>query len=130
MSIRQGNNQNVADNVSADELLERNLADLFGAIGRLKSYTDDIGREGLEDAMRRDAVSHNFGLIAHAVLGLQDISGFQKYESILDRWLKFSWEFTWKSPEVIEWDMVWEILQGDLPLLEVELARIAAADCQ
>lgn len=130
MTTLQESKAETADNVSADVLLERNMADLFGAIGRLKSYTDDTGREGLEDAMRRDAVSHNFGLIAHAVLGLQDIAGFQKYESILDRWLKFSWEFTWKSPEVIEWDVVWETLQRDVPTLEVDLARIAEAERQ
>lgn len=127
---REGRNEEAAGIIREEKSLAQTLRDLFAAIGRLKVYTDGCGRQGLEEPMRRDAIAHNFGLLAHGMLELQDISGFQKYEVVLNRWLNFSWGFTWKTPDVIDWDALWQVIEQDVPQLEAELLDIEAAERQ
>lgn len=125
---REGRDEEIAGILREEKSLEQTLRDLFAAIRRLKAYTDGCGRQGLEESMRRDAVSHNFGLIAHGMLELQDISGFQKYEAVLNRWLNFLWGFTWKAPESIDWDTLWHVIEQDVPQLKADLLEIEAAE--
>lgn len=108
--------------------LEKELTLLFDAVRRLKTYTDGVKGERLDEPMRRDAVAHNFGLIAHGMLALQDIAGFQRYEAFLNRWLTLLWDFTWKPPASIDWNAAWEVVKNEIPVLEAELSRIAEAE--
>lgn len=117
--------QRTIDDVNDEALLGRSLDRVIRAIGRINTYAQGYSKKVPMETMRQDAIAHNMGLIAHNVLGLQAISRLQKHDALLNHWVGLFWDFTWKSAEMIDWDLFWDMVQNDLPRLAVDMTRIA-----
>ncbi|CAB3647304.1 HepT-like ribonuclease domain-containing protein [Achromobacter pestifer] len=113
------------ENDSEDAFLPPCVDALASAIAQIQMYIRDCDREDFrDDRLRQDAVAHNLSAIAHGVLGLQDLPGFQPYEPVLNPWLHYCWDFSWLPMDKVDLDEVWEIIHQDLPQFEADLARI------
>ncbi|WP_447774148.1 hypothetical protein [Variovorax boronicumulans] len=120
--------QKAIDDANDEALLGRSLDRVVSAIGRINTYAQGQSKKDLMEPMRQDAVAHNMGLIAHNLLGLQAISTLQKHDALLNHWVRLFWDFTWKSAEMIDWDLFWDMVQDDLPRLSSDMTRIAKGE--
>ncbi|MGJ7542483.1 hypothetical protein [Variovorax sp. LT1R16] len=117
--------QKTVDDANDKALLGRSLDRVVGAIDRINTYAHGHSKRDLMEPMRQDAIAHSMGLIAHNVLGLQSISSLQKHDALLNHWVAFFWDFTWKSADMINWDSLWDMVQDDLPRFGADMTWIA-----
>jgi uncharacterized protein with HEPN domain len=104
-----------------DELL---INDIFDSINAIINYTSDINEDDfLIDRKTQDAVSRNFSIIGEAASRLSE-SFKQSHTSVNWREIKDFRNKLIHDYFGVNPDIVWNIIQNDLPVLKITIFQI------
>ena len=100
------------------------LQDIVAAIDRIESYVQDTTRFQFEaDRMRFDAVVRNLEIIGEAVKRVPD-SIRENYPNVAWRQIAGLRDRLIHAYFDIDIDIIWDVVQSELPILKSEVQRI------